>query len=115
LSHVLQLFVLRCVGLFFDPQTLTIKENSGAVHTVQKIVELHTVQLTKHDVCGLTCPDCFLRWLLSVYTKWTVFIKYLFIKGLYKVLNALFCMYGPSLCYCVSVGLFCTEAYCIHL
>jgi len=24
----------------------------------------------------------------------------------YTVLNALFCMYGPSLCYCVSVGLF---------
>jgi len=24
----------------------------------------------------------------------------------YKVLNASFCMYGASLCYCVSVGLF---------
>jgi len=35
----------------------------------------------------------FKGWLLPVYPKWTVFIKYLLIKQYtYKVLNALVCM-----------------------
>jgi len=49
----------------------------------------------------------FPRWLLFVYTKWTVFIKYLLIKwSVHLQRSQCFGLHGASLCYSVSFWLF---------